>query len=77
MKTADKNKLLKWNSILWLAAMLLPAFFHIALGSSKFFWPMLVPLLLLGPMLASNKMLGQAIGDTARAPGTDSDSRSR
>lgn len=68
MKAADKNKLLKRNSILWLAAMVLPAFFHIALASSKFFWPMVVPLLLVGPMLASNKMLAQAIGDTSDAP---------
>ena len=61
MTNTDKKNLLKWNTILWLAAMLLPAFFSIALASTKFPWPMVVPLLLFGPMLASNKMLNQAL----------------
>ena len=64
MKNTDKKSLLKWNTILWLLAMVLPAFFSIAFASAKFPWPMIVPLLLLGPMLASNKMLIQAIGDS-------------
>jgi hypothetical protein len=64
MKNIDKKNLLKWNTILWLFAMVLPAFFSIALASAKFPWVMIVPLLLLGPMLASNKMLIQAIGDS-------------
>jgi hypothetical protein len=68
MKRADKKHLLKWNTILWLAAMVLPAFFSIALASTKFPWPILVPLLLLGPMLASNKMIAQAIGETTDTP---------
>ena len=64
MKNSDKKNLLKWNTILWLAAMVLPAFFSIAFASTKFPWPMVLPLLLFGPMLASNKMLAQAIGET-------------
>jgi hypothetical protein len=63
--TSEKKNLLKWNTILWLFAMVSPAFFSIALASAKFPWPMILPLLLIGPMLASNKMLSQAIGDTA------------
>jgi hypothetical protein len=61
MKKADKKKLLKWNTILWLAAMVLPAVFSIAFASAKFPWQVIFPLLLIGPMLASNKMLAQAI----------------
>ncbi|RYD65934.1 MAG: hypothetical protein EOP83_06275 [Verrucomicrobiaceae bacterium] len=61
MKPSDKNTLLKWNTMLWLLAMALPAFFSIALASTRFPWPMVLPLLLMGPMLASNKMLSQAI----------------
>jgi hypothetical protein len=57
MKNTDKKNLLKWNSILWIAAMALPAFFSIAFASTKFPWPIILPLLLLGPMLASNRML--------------------
>ena len=59
-KNADKKNLLKWNTILWLAAMVLPALFSIAFAATKFPWPMILPLLLIGPMLASNKMLTQA-----------------
>ena len=68
MKNTEKKNLLKWNTILWLAAMALPAFFSIAFASTKFPWQIVVPLLLIGPMLFSNKMLTQAIGESADAP---------
>lgn len=68
MKTSDKKSFLKWNTILWLAAMVLPALFHIAFAATKFPWPMIVPLLLFGPMLASNKMLNHAIGQSTDEP---------
>lgn len=68
MKNTQKKNLLKWNTILWLAAMALPAFFSIALASTKFPWQMILPLLLIGPMLVSNKMLIQAIGESTDAP---------
>ena len=68
MKHTEKKNLLKWNTILWLAAMALPAFFSIAFASTKFPWPMILPLLLIGPMLVSNKMLTQAIGESTDAP---------
>jgi hypothetical protein len=67
MKNTDKKNLLKWNTILWLFAMVLPAFFSIAFASTKFPWQVILPLLLLGPMLGSNKMLTQAIGETSDA----------
>ena len=68
MKNADKKNLLKWNTILWLAAMVMPAVFSIAFASTKFPWPIIIPFLLLGPMLGSNRMLTQAIGASAEAP---------
>ena len=68
MKHSEKKNLLKWNTMLWLAAMALPAFFSIAFASAKFPWQMILPLLLIGPMLASNKMLNRAIGESADAP---------
>jgi hypothetical protein len=61
---SERKNLLKWNTILWLLAMALPAFFSIAFSNAKFPWPMILPLLLMGPMLASNKMISQAIGDS-------------
>jgi hypothetical protein len=67
MKASEKRNLLKWNTILWLAAMVLPAFFSIAFASTKFPWPMILPLLLIGPMLVSNKMVTQAIGESTDA----------
>jgi hypothetical protein len=63
MKHSERKTLLKWNTILWLVAMVLPAFFSIAFASAKFPWQMICPLLLIGPMLASNRMLSQAIGE--------------
>jgi hypothetical protein len=68
MKNTDKTHLLKWNTMLWIAAMVLPAFFSIAFESTKFPWPLLLPFLLFGPMLGSNKMLAQAIADSTDAP---------
>ncbi len=64
MKSSDKKRLLKWNTLLWLAAMALPAFFSIAFAATKFPWPMILPLLLVGPMLVSNKMISLAIGES-------------
>ena len=65
MKDSEKKNLLKWNTLLWIAAMALPAFFSFAFASTRFPWPLLLPLLLLGFMLASNKMLARAIGESA------------
>jgi hypothetical protein len=70
MTKSDKSKLLMTNTILWLTAMALPAVLHFALASTKFPWPVILPLLLFGAMLASNSMLAKAIGDT-----TDDSSR--
>lgn len=64
MKHSQKKNLLLRNTLLWLVAMVLPAGLSLALGSTKFPWQILVPLLLLGCLLASNKMLAQAIGPT-------------
>jgi fatty acid desaturase len=68
MKNTEKQNLLKWNTLLWLAAMVLPAGFHFAFAATKFPWPLVLPLLLLGPMLASNRMLTRALGNSSQAP---------
>lgn len=68
MKSTDKKKMLKWNTILWFAAMVLPALFSVAFASTKFPWQVILPLLLVGPMLASNKMLAQALNGSTEAP---------
>jgi hypothetical protein len=70
MTNSEKTRLLKTNTLCWLAAIALPTVLHFALASTKFPWPIVVPLLLIGPMLASNKMLTKAIGNT-----TDDSSR--
>ena len=62
MPTAEKNDRMLWNSALWIMAMALPAFFYFTLASTKFPWPIVVPLLLVGPMLLSNKFVAQADG---------------
>ena len=70
MTNSDKSKLLKLNTAYWLAAMVVPVFLHFALSSTKFPWPVILPFLLVGPMLASNSLLSKANGDT-----TDDSSR--
>jgi hypothetical protein len=60
MVNAAKNRRLLLNSSLWILAMALPAFFYVALATAKFPWPIVMPLLLIGPMLISNKFVAEA-----------------
>ncbi len=62
MTTSEKQKAVRTNSLLWIAAMLLPGLFYLIMASARFPWPVLMPFLLLGPMMASNQMLARAIG---------------
>ena len=63
MTKSEKKKLLMWNSILWLAAMVLPGVCSIAFASTKFPWPVIIPFLLLGFLIASNGFIAKAIGE--------------
>ncbi len=63
MTRAEKNRLLLWNSIIWIVAMVLPFFLNLALGSTKFPWMILLPLLLIGFLLYSNNVLSKVIGE--------------
>ncbi len=63
MTKAEKDRLLLWNSIIWIAAMVLPFFLNLTLGSTNFPWPILLPLLLIGFLLYSNSVLSKAIGE--------------
>lgn len=71
MKGPAQTSVVKRNTILWLLAMILPAVFHIAFASTKFPWPVVLPLLLVGPMLASNKLVSQAAGKPEASPEPD------
>jgi hypothetical protein len=71
MKTPEPNSSLKWNTVLWLFAMILPAVFNIAFASTKFPWHIVLPLVLVGPMLASNKMVSRAAAKPADPGETD------
>ncbi|MES2470012.1 MAG: hypothetical protein V4675_22160 [Verrucomicrobiota bacterium] len=62
MNQAEKQKMLRTNTLLWLAAMVLPGVLHIAFSSTRFPWPVIMPFLLFGALLASNQMLARAIG---------------
>jgi hypothetical protein len=74
MTKAEKNRLLLWNSMIWIAAMALPFFLNLILGSTKFPWPILVPLLFIGFLLYSNNVLSKVIGEPTdiEASGTTS-----
>lgn len=62
---STKSKLIKQNSICWLAAILLPVILHVGLSDTKFPWPVILPVLLFPAMLASNSFLSRAAGDTS------------
>jgi hypothetical protein len=73
MSENEKRKLIKANTYLWIVAMITPAIFDFsfkwfASGPVRFPWPILIPLLLLGALLASNNMLSKAIGKTSDGP---------
>lgn len=74
MTRSEQQKALRSNSLLWLAAMLLPGALHLAVGSTRFPWPAIIPFLLFGAMLASNRMLARAIGKPTDDQGPESKS---
>ncbi len=65
MKTFDQKTSLKWNTILWLTAMVLPWVLSVAFASTRFPWPIILPMILLGPMLASNNLVTRAFRESA------------
>ena len=65
MTKSDKSRLIKQNSICWVAAVVLPLIFHFGFANTKFPWPVILPILLLAPMLASNSLLSKAAGDAS------------
>jgi hypothetical protein len=76
MTRAEKNRLLLWNSLIWIMAMVLPLFLNLALGTTKFPWMILLPLLTIGCLLYTNSVLSKVIGEPIdNAPkGTTSES---
>ncbi|GDY19265.1 hypothetical protein LBMAG56_06100 [Verrucomicrobiota bacterium] len=62
MTTSEKSSLLKQNTLCWLGALALPVILHFGLSDTKFPWPLILPLLLVGPMLVSNTLLAKASG---------------
>lgn len=69
MTITEKKRMLKSNTLLWLAAMVLPGILSMVLADTKFPWQVLVPLLLFGPFLASNNLISKAIGETTGESG--------
>lgn len=73
MTKSDKSRLLKLNTLYWLMAIAVPVILHFGLSSTNFPWPVILPLLLVGPMLASNRLLLRAGGDINCAEGVPAD----
>ncbi|MBI5800959.1 MAG: hypothetical protein HZA92_09595 [Verrucomicrobia bacterium] len=67
MTKSAKTKLRKQNSVCWLAALILPLVLHFGLSHTKFPWAILLPILLLPLMLASNNLLAKAAGEPTDA----------
>ena len=68
MTKSEKKKMLTANAYLWVAAIALPLILHFGLRSTKFPWPMLIPLLLIWPAMFSNQLLSKAIGEPSDDP---------
>jgi hypothetical protein len=64
MTKPEVVQLLKWNSILWVTAMVLPSVLSMALATTRFPWQIVLPLLLTGPLLASNGFITRAAGES-------------
>lgn len=65
---ASKSRLVRLNTACWLAAMVLPSALDLALAGTRFPWAIVLPLLLIGPMLASNGFVARG-GTSEVAPG--------
>ncbi len=74
MTKEEKNRVLLWNSMIWIAAMAIPFLLNLTLGATKFPWPILVPFLFVGFLLYTNNVLSKVIGEPVAnaAPGTAS-----
>ncbi len=70
MTKSEKKKMLTTNACLWVAAIAVPLILHFGLESTKFPWPMLIPLLLIWPAVFSNQLLSNAIGEPTADPGS-------
>lgn len=68
MTKSEKKKMLTANAYLWVAAIVLPLICHFGFASTKFPWPILIPLLLVWPALHSNQLLSKAIGEPTDDP---------
>ena len=62
MTKSEKKKMLTANACLWVAAIVLPLICHFGFASTKFPWPIIIPLLLIWPAMFSNNLLSKAIG---------------
>jgi hypothetical protein len=69
MTKSEKKKTLTANACLWVAAIALPVICYLGFAATKFPWPILIPLLLIWPAIASNQMLSNAIGKPTDDPG--------
>lgn len=74
MNDAEKQRLLRTNTAYWLTAMFIPALFDLSFKAFaskpvKFPWVMIVPLLFLGLLLGSNRLLSSAMGSSGDGAG--------
>lgn len=59
--STDPKKVLQHNTAYWMAAILAPVILHFGLKDTSFPWPVVLPLLLVGLMVASNRLLSAAL----------------
>lgn len=59
--TNNSKKPIQMNTAYWMAAILTPVILHFGLKETSFPWPVVLPLLLVGLMVASNRLLSAAL----------------
>lgn len=68
MTRTEKKRTLTANACLWVAAIVVPVICHFGFAGTKFPWPILIPMLLIWPAVASQQMLSKAIGEPVDDP---------
>ena len=73
MNESQTKQLVRKNTLFWIVAMVLPGIFDLsfkafASPSAKFPWPMILPFMMLGLLLASNSLITEAAGAAKESP---------
>jgi hypothetical protein len=67
MLPMDKKQLVLRNTAIWLISSLMPFFFQVTLGHTRFPWVILIPIFNFGFLLYSNGILSRLSGESPQS----------